>query len=635
MSYITKKDIDDIRDTYQNKTSLIHKHVVICAGTGCISNGSLLVHKAMSESLDENGLHNIVSLSLDIHEDDKSVYVSKSGCQGFCAQGPLVTIYPDNIMYVGVKPQDAAEIVQKTVVNSELIERLLYVNPANKQKAKGIPEIPFYAMQNRLVLGECGIVDPESIEEYISHGGYIAAEKALNTLSAEEICEMILKSGLRGRGGGGFLTGKKWDITRLAEGEKKYVICNGDEGDPGAFMDRSLMEGNPHRIIEGIMIAAKAVHADEAYIYVRAEYPLAVARMQKAVEDALKLGVLGMNVFGSGHDIHIHVMEGAGAFVCGEETALIGSIEGKRGMPNRKPPYPAQKGLFGKSTVINNVETLATIPLIISNGAEWHNSIGTEKSKGTKIFALTGHVANTGLIEVPFGTTLNKIIYSIGGGVENKAQAAGHKKFKAVQVGGPSGGCIPEYLFDTIVDYDSVTATGAIMGSGGLVVMDENTCMVDMARFFLDFTQKESCGKCTFCRVGSKRMLEILTRITQGEGRDGDIELLEELSQQIKLSSLCGLGQTAPNPVLTTLKYFKHEYEAHIKDKKCPAHSCKKLLTYTIETDKCTGCTVCAKNCPSNAISGERKLPHLIDQALCIKCGVCFSKCKFSAITLS
>lgn len=635
MDYITKKDIEDIRDNYLKKASLIHKHIVICAGTGCISNGSLLVYKAISESLIQAGLNNVIKLSLDVHDDNKLVYVSRSGCQGFCAQGPLLTIYPDNVMYVGVKPQDAAEIIQKTVVNDEVIDRLLYVNPANKQKGKIISDIPFYAMQNRLVLGECGIVDPESIEEYISHGGYVAAEKALNVLSDKEICDMIMQSGLRGRGGGGFLTGKKWDITRLTEGDKKYVICNGDEGDPGAFMDRSLMEGNPHRIIEGMIIAAKAVNANEAYIYVRAEYPLAVTRMQKAVEDALKLGVLGTNVFGSGHEINIHVMEGAGAFVCGEETALIGSIEGKRGMPNRKPPYPAQKGLFGKSTVINNVETLATIPLIISNGAEWHNSIGTEKSKGTKIFALTGHVANTGLIEVPFGTTLNKIIYSIGGGVEHNTQSSGHKKFKAVQVGGPSGGCIPEYLFDTIVDYDSVTATGAIMGSGGLVVMDENTCMVDMARFFLDFTQKESCGKCTFCRVGTKRMLEILTRITEGEGRDGDIELLEELCEQIKTSSLCGLGQTAPNPVLTTLKYFRHEYEAHIYDKKCPAHSCKKLLTYTIDSDKCTGCTVCAKNCPVNAISGERKLPHLIDQSLCIKCGVCYSKCKFDAIILS
>ncbi|HNW97442.1 MAG TPA: NADH-ubiquinone oxidoreductase-F iron-sulfur binding region domain-containing protein [Bacteroidales bacterium] len=634
MKYISKKDIEDIKERYLKKASLIHKHIVICAGTGCIANGSLLVYQAMIEALEVTGLSKVVDLTLDIHEDDNSVYLSRSGCQGFCAQGPLVTIFPDEIMYVKVKPEDALEIIQKTLVKKELIDRLLYINPSNEEISKGPSEIPFYNQQNRLVLGECGKVDPESIEEYISHGGYIAAEKAFNQLTDKEICDMILQSGLRGRGGGGFSTGQKWELTRLAQSDKKYVICNGDEGDPGAFMDRSLMEGNPHRIVEGIMIAAKAINADEAYVYVRAEYPLAVKRMKKAIEDAHKMGILGSHVFGSKQHINIHVMEGAGAFVCGEETALIGSIEGHRGMPNRKPPYPSQKGLFGKSTVINNVETLATVPLIIKNGPEWINSIGTEKSKGTKIFALTGHVANTGLIEVPFGTTLREIIYNVGGGIVDKTVSGETIKFKAVQMGGPSGGCIPEHLLDTIVDYDSVIATGAIMGSGGLVVMDENTCMVDMARFFLDFTQKESCGKCTFCRIGSKRMLEILLRITQGEGKQGDIELLEELSEQITKSSLCGLGQTAPNPVLTTLKYFKHEYEAHIRDKKCPAKKCKPLITYEINSGKCTGCTACKKACPVSAISGERKLPHLIDQSLCTKCGMCYSKCKFQAITI-
>jgi len=620
------QNLEKITEKYNISAKNIEKRIIVCAGTGCIANGSLNVYNKLNEYIKETGLNVTVDFSEENVGCNQTIHLTESGCQGFCAQGPLVNILPEHILYSKVKIDDIQEIVNTSVIKNELVERLLYFNEITKKYDKGQNEIPFYKYQNRIVLGECGIIDPENILEYIAHGGYKAAQKVISDFTDKEICQTILDSGLRGRGGGGFLTGRKWELCRLQASEKKYLICNGDEGDPGAFMDRSLMEGNPHKIIEGMIIAAKAIGADEAYVYVRIEYPLAVKRMRKAIEDAEKMGFLGENIFDSNINLEIHIKEGAGAFVCGEETALMASIEGKRGMPKKRPPFPAESGLWNKPTNINNVETFANVPWIINNGAKAYASYGTEKSKGTKVFALTGKILNGGLVEVPMGITIHDIIFKLGGGME------GGKKFKAVQLGGPSGGCIPAYLDNTIVDYDSVTATGAIMGSGGMVVMDEETCMVDMARFFLDFTQKESCGKCTFCRIGTKRMLEILTRITEGHGKEGDIELLEELSYQIKDSSLCGLGQTAPNPVLTTIKYFREEYEAHIKNKKCPAKSCKALLTYEVVSEACTGCMVCAKKCPVQAIDGERKKVHFIRQADCTKCGECFSRCKFNAI---
>jgi len=560
--------------------------------------------------------------------DHLSFELQQTGCIGMCFREPLVEVIDENgcYLYGEVDAEKSLEILNKHVRNGEPVREYIV-----RTDLFVTPDDPFFKGQVKIALRNCGVIDPENMNDYIQQGGYEAVKKIFsNNISREDVIQMIIDSGLRGRGGGGFSTGMKWKFAYNSQNETKYIICNADEGDPGAFMDRSLIEGDPHAIIEGMIIGAYAIGASDGVIYCRAEYPLAIKRLNIAIGQAHEKGFLGKNIFGiEGFNFDLYVKEGAGAFVCGEETALMASIEGERGMPRRRPPFPAVSGLFKKPTNINNVETWANVPWIILNGPEKYAAYGTEKSKGTKVFALAGKINHGGLVEVPMGIPLRDVIYKLGGGIQN------NKKFKAVQMGGPSGGCIPEHLLDTIVDYDSVTATGAIMGSGGLVVMDENTCMVDMARFFLDFTQKESCGKCTFCRVGTKRMLEILTRITQGEGRDGDIELLEELCEQIRTSSLCGLGQTAPNPVLTTLKYFRHEYEAHIYNKKCPAHNCKKLLTYTIETDKCTGCTVCAKNCPTNAISGERKLPHLIDQSLCIKCGACFSKCKFDAISLS
>ncbi|MGD9493331.1 MAG: NADH-ubiquinone oxidoreductase-F iron-sulfur binding region domain-containing protein [Bacteroidales bacterium] len=554
--------------------------------------------------------------------------LQQTGCIGMCFREPLVEVIDENgsYLYGEVDAEKALEILNKHVRNGEPVREYIVRTDLFVSK-----DDSFWKGQVKIALRNCGVIDPENMDDYIRQGGYEAVKKIFSSsISREDVIQMIIDSGLRGRGGGGFSTGMKWKFAYNSKNETKYIICNADEGDPGAFMDRSLIEGDPHAIIEGMIIGAYAIGASDGVIYCRAEYPLAIKRLNIAIGQAHEKGFLGKNIFGiEGFNFDLYVKEGAGAFVCGEETALMASIEGERGMPRRRPPFPAVSGLFKKPTNINNVETWANVSWIVLNGPEKYAAYGTEKSKGTKVFALAGKINHGGLVEVPMGIPLRDVIFKLGGGIQN------NKKFKAVQMGGPSGGCIPEHLLDTIVDYDSVTATGAIMGSGGLVVMDENTCMVDMARFFLDFTQKESCGKCTFCRVGTKRMLEILTRITEGEGRDGDIELLEELCEQIKTSSLCGLGQTAPNPVLTTLKYFRHEYEAHIYDKKCPAHNCKKLLTYTIETDKCTGCTVCAKNCPVNAISGERKLPHLIDQSLCIKCGVCYSKCKFDAIVLS
>jgi NADH-quinone oxidoreductase subunit F len=553
--------------------------------------------------------------------------LQRTGCIGMCYREPLVEVIDEtgSYLYGEIDSEKVIEIVNKHVRDHEPVREHIVRTDLFESE-----DDDFWAGQVKIALRNCGVIDPENIEDYIKSGGYDAIKKIFNEkIGAEQIIAMISESGLRGRGGGGFPTGLKWKFANASKSDEKYVICNADEGDPGAFMDRSLIEGDPHAILEGMIIGALAIGATHGVIYCRAEYPLAIKRLNIAIEQAKEKNILGDNILGTGFNFDLYVKEGAGAFVCGEETALMASIEGERGMPRKRPPFPAVSGLWKKPTNINNVETWANIPWIIKNGPEKYASYGTEKSKGTKVFALAGKINHGGLVEVPMGIPLKDVIFKLGGGIQNG------KKFKAVQLGGPSGGCIPTHLLDTIVDYDSVTATGAIMGSGGMVVMDESTCMVDMARFFLDFTQKESCGKCTFCRVGTKRMLEILTRITEGEGKEGDIELLEELSEKIKTSSLCGLGQTAPNPVLTTIKYFRDEYEAHIIDKKCPAKNCKKLLTYTVDEEKCTGCTVCAKNCPTDAIRGERKEVHIIDQDLCIQCGMCYSKCKFDAITLS
>lgn len=554
--------------------------------------------------------------------------LKKTSCVGMCFREPLVEIIDDSgsYLYGNVEAAKVDEIIDKHIKKYSPIED--YIVTSNKFKSK---DEDFFKGQIKIAMRNCGHIDPESIDEYEANNGYKAIRKiSKEKLNPEQVIKTVLDSGIRGRGGGGFPTGMKWQFAKNNKSDQKYVVCNADEGDPGAFMDRSLLEGDPHSILEGMIICAFAIGASEGYIYCRAEYPLAIKRLNIAISQARERSYLGKDIFGIPEfNFDIKIKEGAGAFVCGEETALIASIEGERGMPRRRPPFPAESGLWKKPTNINNVETLANMPWIIYKGAEEYNRYGTEKSKGTKVFALTGKIKHGGLVEVPMGITIRDIIYKLGGGIQ------GDKKFKAVQLGGPSGGCIPEHLSHTPIDYDSVNATGAIMGSGGMVVMDETTCVVDIAKFFLDFTQKESCGKCTFCRIGTKRMLEILTRITLGQGKEGDIETLEELSHTIKDSSLCGLGQTAPNPVLTTIKYFKDEYEAHIRDKKCPALKCKQLLTYEIIPDKCTGCTVCAKGCPVNAIEGERKQAHIIHQDICTKCGVCFTKCKFDAIKLS
>ena len=587
-------------------------HILICTGTGCTASGAKDVLAKFDDELKAKKLREEVSLV-------------ETGCHGFCEGGPLVIIYPEGTFYTRVKPEDVAEIVEEHILKGRIVSRLLFKEPLTAEKVPSYDEIAFYKKQHRLVLANCGHINPDSIEEYIGADGYEGLAKAILTMTPEQVVEEMKKTGLRGRGGGGFPTGMKWMFCSKSPGPKKYVICNADEGDPGAFMDRSLLEGDPHAILEGMAICAYAIGSDEGYIYCRAEYPLAIKRLKQAIAQAEEAGLLGEKILGTDFNFTLHIKEGAGAFVCGEETALMASIEGKRGMPRPRPPFPAVKGLWDKPSNINNVETFANVPYIFRVGAEEYAKLGTEKSKGTKVFALTGKINNTGLAEVPMGITMREIIFEIGGGI------MGGKKFKAVQIGGPSGGCIPEQLLDTPIDYDSLIAAGAMMGSGGLVVMDEETCMVDVAKFFLNFTQSESCGKCTPCREGTKRMLEMLTDITEGKGKEGDIEKLEKLAKSIKAGALCALGQTAPNPILSTLRYFRDEYEAHIYEKRCPAGVCTALIGYKI-TDKCVGCGLCKKVCPVDAISGEIKGKHTIDPDKCIKCGACMEKCPFKAI---
>lgn len=627
---MTEMNLEQIAQEYARMHDSVKRRLIVCAGTGCIANGSLKLYDELLKEVQKAGID--VAVELKAEDTREKTLLSKSGCQGFCQMGPLLSVEPDGILYCHVKAADAAEIVNTTLKHNQVIERLLYKDPHDGTPCRGTDEIPFYKRQRRTVLKACGHVDPEDIREYIYHDGYKGAQKAYTQMTDEVVCKTVLESGLRGRGGGGFPTGLKWDLTRKVKGDKKYVICNADEGDPGAFMDRSVMEGNPHSVIEGMMIAAKAIGADEGYIYVRAEYPLAVKRMRKAIADAEALGVLGDNVFGSGKSFKLHVMEGAGAFVCGEETALMASIEGLRGMPRPKPPFPAQSGLWGCPTVINNVETLASVPMIILKGSDNYRSVGTEKSPGTKTFAVTGHVANTGLIEVPFGTTLREIIFNIGGGVLNSKGEIDNDGFKAAQIGGPSGGCLTAEHLDLPIDFDSLKGAGAMVGSGGLVVMNKQTCMVSVARFFMQFTQNESCGKCTPCREGTRQMLALLDDIMEGNADENTLDLLEETAKTVQKASLCGLGKTAPNPVLSTLRYFRDEYIAHVRDKCCPTGQCKALAKPEIMPDKCKGCTACARKCPVGAISGEVRMPHKIDQSKCIKCGACVATCKFGAI---
>ena len=603
------------------------RRVIVCAGTGCVASGAYKVYEAFVAEVARAGIKAITEFRPENHE----LAITKSGCQGFCQMGPLVTVLPEGILYNKVKVADVAEIVTTTLGAGQVVDRLLYVDPGTGRHCKGVAEIPFYQRQQRFVLKECGLIDPENIHEYILHGGYGAARKALLELTPQAICEQVSKSGLRGRGGGGFPTGRKWEAARAQVNPQKYVICNADEGDPGAFMNRSVMEGNPHSVLEGLMIAARAIGADQTYVYVRTEYPLAVKRMKQAVRDAEQMGFLGENVLGSGMRLRCHVMEGAGAFVCGEETAMIASMEGERGMPRPKPPFPAQSGLWGKPTIINNVETLAHVVRIINEGAESFRKLGTPASPGTKTFALTGHVVNTGLIEVPFGTTLREVLLNIGGGIIAEDGTL-TDKFKAVQIGGPSGGCLTKEHLDLPLDYDSLRGAGAMVGSGGLVAMNEDTCMVSVARFFMDFTQRESCGKCVLCREGTKQMLAMLDDIIEGRATPETLPLLEKLAVAVSKGSLCGLGKTAPSPVLSTLRYFRADYEAHVLHKCCPAGKCKALLKPEINAAKCKGCGLCAKKCPVKAISGEKKQAHKIDWQLCIKCGVCKESCKFAAV---
>lgn len=606
-------ELEDLRKSLHVSKNGDKIRITICSGTGCNAYGCRAVAAAFEKEIAQNGL-------------SEKVELKKTGCHGFCEKGPLVVIHPEDILYQRVKVDDVPKIISETVINGKIIDKLLYEDPATKQKIVRESDVPFYKQQTRIIFGSNGLIDPTSIYDYIGLGGYTALSKVLNEMKPEEVISEVKKAGLRGRGGGGFPAGVKWETCRRAKGEPKYVICNADEGDPGAYMDRSLLEGNPHSVLEGMIIGAYAIGSIEGYVYVRNEYPLAVEYITKAVKDAEQVGLLGDNILGKDFSFRVHINRGGGAFVCGESSALMTSIEGKPGEPRPKHIHMVEKGLWNKPSNLNNVETWANVPLIINKGAEWYASIGTEGSKGTKIFSLVGKINNTGLVEVPMGITLREIVQKIGGGVK------GGKKFKAVQTGGPSGGCIPESLLDLPVDYDRLTEAGSMMGSGGMIVMDEETCMVDVAKYFIAFLKEESCGKCTPCRAGLIHMHRILTRITEGKGEEGDIDLLRHLAESIKDASLCQLGGTAPNPVLTTLRYFENEYEAHIRDKKCPAGVCVELIHYFIDPETCTGCGACAKRCPNEAISGEKKQPHRIDPAKCIKCGVCKETCKFEAV---
>ncbi len=616
------KTLDEIREIREQKrkeldlrinlqANTVEKHILVCRGTGCTSSHS--------EDIIDN-LRNLIK-----EKNIENVKVIQTGCFGLCAKGPIVVIRPEDTFYANVKPEDAEEIINTHIINGQLVERLL-CKDVDGTLVKKLDDLGFYKKQKRIALKNCGKIDPENIDEYIAFDGYKALEKVLTSMSQDEVIAEITKSGLRGRGGAGFLTGKKWEFTKMAQGNKKYVVCNADEGDPGAFMDRSILEGDPHCVVEAMMIAGFAIGADEGYIYVRAEYPIAVQRFQKAIDQAKEYGILGKNIWGTGFDFDLHVRLGAGAFVCGEETALLESIEGRRGQPRLKPPFPANEGLWGKPTLINNVETYANITKILLNGADWYASIGTENSKGTKVFALGGDIVNIGLVEVPMGTTLREIVYDIGGGIPKG------RDFKAAQTGGPSGGCIPKEYLDTPIDYESLASIGSMMGSGGLIVMDDSKCMVNLAKFYLGFTVDESCGKCTPCRIGTKRLHEMLTKITKGEGEESDLEKLQSLCENIKKASVCGLGQTAPNPVLSTLKYFMDEYREHVIDKKCKTGECKALAHIEIDPEKCKGCGLCQKNCPVGAIQGEERNPRVIDQSKCIKCRSCVMACPFKAI---